>query len=118
MSKYINFTKEQKQQAHNTDIYGYLLNRRKIDVDVLNVFVHKKLIYESAEYHNAVFVGRDNDGMARHIHKRSTYSDSAYKGNASGSINVYRVECFSLASANTRSIVSFRFSYNSLYCGV
>lgn len=75
-----------KRNDNMRRVYGYLLNRRKIDVDVLNEFVRNKLIYESADYHNAVFVGRDNDGMARHIHKRGTYSDNAYKGNAGGSI--------------------------------
>ncbi len=70
-------------------VYGYLLNKRKIDIEVLNEFVRNKLIYESADYHNAVFVGRDPDGMIRHIHKRGTYSENAYKGNASGSMPEY-----------------------------
>ena len=36
----------------------------------------------SALYHNAVFVGYDEHGIARHAHKRGTGSDSKYKGNA------------------------------------
>ena len=62
--------------------YGYLLNRRGIDREVLSAFVHKGMIYESADYHNAVFVGYDEKGIARHAHKRGTGSESTYKGNA------------------------------------
>ena len=62
-------------------VYAYLLNRRGIDRDVLNAFVHQKMIYESADFHNAVFVGYDMDGIPRHAHKRGTGSESTYKGN-------------------------------------
>ena len=34
-------------------VYAYLLRRRGIDHDVLNTFVYKGMIYESADYHNA-----------------------------------------------------------------
>ena len=34
-------------------VYAYLLNRRGIDREVLSAFVHKGMIYESADYHNA-----------------------------------------------------------------
>lgn len=63
-------------------VYAYLLNRRGIDRKVLNAFVHQKMIYESADYHNAVFVGYDENGIACHAHKRGTGSESTYKGNA------------------------------------
>lgn len=63
-------------------VYAYLLNRRGIDREVLYAFAHQKMIYESADYHNAVFVGYDENGIARHAHKRGTGSESIYKGNA------------------------------------
>ena len=63
-------------------VYAYLLNRRGIDREVLNAFAHKGMIYESADYHNAVFVGYDENGIARHAHKRGTGSESTYKSNA------------------------------------
>lgn len=63
-------------------VYAYLLNRRGIDREVLSAFVHKGMIYESADYRNAVFVGYDEHGIARHAHKRGTGSESTYKGNA------------------------------------
>ena len=70
-------------------VYAYLVHHRGIDREVLNVFVHKNMIYESADYHNAVFVGYDMDGVPRHAHKRGTGSESTYKGNADGSMPEY-----------------------------
>ena len=66
-------------------VFAYLLNRRGIDRDVLYSFVHKGMIYETADYHNAVFVGYDEKGIARHAHKRGTGSESSYKGNTESS---------------------------------
>lgn len=70
------------QNENMRRVYAYLLNRRGIDREVLSAFVHKRMIYESADYHNAVFVGYDEKGVARHAHKRGTGSESTYKGNA------------------------------------
>ena len=70
-------------------VYTYLIRRRKFDKDVLDVFVRKGMIYESADYHNAVFVGFDTDGVPRHAHKRGTGSQSSYKGNIGGSLPEY-----------------------------
>ena len=66
-------------------VFAYLLNCRGIDREVLYAFVHKGMIYESADYHNAVFVGFDSNGNAKHAHKRGTGSESSYKGNVTGS---------------------------------
>ena len=66
-------------------VFAYLLNRRGIDQEVLYAFVHKGMIYESADYHNAVFVGFDPNGKPKHAHKRGTGSESSYKGNVTGS---------------------------------
>mgnify|MGYP004579622937 CR=1 FL=1 len=70
-------------------VYDYLMNRRNINREVLSAFVRKGMIYESAEYHNAVFVGFDSDGNPRHAHKRGTGSQSSYKGNVVGSLPEY-----------------------------
>lgn len=70
-------------------VFAYLLNRRGIDRDVLYGFVHKGMIYESADYHNAVFVGCDESGTPRHAHKRGTGSESSYKGNTESSDPCY-----------------------------
>lgn len=61
-------------------VYGYLIRRRGIDKDVLDAFAYRGLVYESADYHNAVFVGTDRDGQPRHIHKHSTAAQGASRG--------------------------------------
>ena len=66
-------------------VFSYLLLTRGIDKDVLFEFVRKKMIYESAYYHNAVFVGYDSSGKPRHAHKRGTVTNNPYKGNVAGS---------------------------------
>ena len=66
-------------------VFSYLLLTRGIDKEILYEFVRKKMIYESAKYHNAVFVGYDLDGNPRHVHLRGTASSNAFKGNVSGS---------------------------------
>ena len=48
--------------------FAYLIRQRHIDRDVLIEFVRAKLIYEDADHHNVVFVGRDEDGAAKHAH--------------------------------------------------
>jgi len=60
-------------------LYAYLLQKRHIDREILSAFVRARLVYESREkskdglheYHNAVFVGKDEHGVAVHAHKRS-----------------------------------------------
>ena len=69
-------------------VAAYLLEKRGIDRSVLAAFVAKGLIYESLPYHNAVFVGVDQDGVPRHASLRGI-SDHGFKGNAPGSVPEY-----------------------------
>ena len=69
--------------------FAYLNITRGIDKDVLQAFIHRKMIYESAYYHNAVFVGYDRNNIPRHAHKRGTATSSSYKGNQDGSLPEY-----------------------------
>lgn len=75
-------------------LFAYLVNRRGIDREVLYAFVHAGMIYESADYHNAVFVGFDAAGVPCHAHKRGTGSSSTYKSNAPGSRPEYSFHWF------------------------
>jgi len=47
-------------------VYAYLVKHRNIDRSVVAHFAREKLLYEDADYHNAVFVGTDEDGVPRH----------------------------------------------------
>lgn len=63
-------------------VFAYLIKQRFINRDVVTCFAKAKLLYEDMEYHNAVFVGCDADGIPRHAHKRGTYTGGkSYKGN-------------------------------------
>lgn len=70
--------------------YGYLMNTRFIDKEVIDEFVKRDLIYEDSKYHNVVFVGYDEEGVARHAHKKSTFKNvskkgKSFRGNVEGS---------------------------------
>lgn len=67
-------------------VYAYLTKHRNIDRNVVTHFAREKLLYEDAEYHNAVFVGTDEQGIPRHAHKRSVNSyGKAFRLNVEGS---------------------------------
>ncbi|WP_101908622.1 DUF3991 and toprim domain-containing protein [Marasmitruncus massiliensis] len=87
--------------ATHTDmrrVYAYLVKSRLIDREVVSFFAKQKLLYESCEkskdgtkeYHNAVFVGFDENGIARHAHKRGLYTEGkGFKGNVDGGLPQY-----------------------------
>lgn len=77
-----------------TKVLSYLIFERGIDKDVLNEFIQAKMIYESADYHNAVFVGYDTNEIPKHAHKRGTSLISSYKGNVAGSVPEYSFHWF------------------------
>lgn len=63
------------------------LTGRGIDQPLLEACINHRLLYESAQYHNAVFVGYDSEGKARYAAIRGTVG--SYKGEASGSDKRY-----------------------------
>lgn len=63
------------------------LKGRGIDAPLLEACINHRLLYESAEYHNAVFIGYDPAGKARYAAVRGTVG--SYKGEASGSDKRY-----------------------------
>lgn len=67
-------------------VYAYLTRQRGVDRDIVYDFAQPGLLYEDAEYHNAVFIGKDEHGIARHAHKRSINSEGkAFRQNVEGS---------------------------------
>ena len=79
-------------------VFAYLIKNRHIDRDVVSFFAKQKLLYESCEqsadktkeYHNAVFVGYDENGSPCHAHKRGIYSNGkSFKGNVESSNPCY-----------------------------
>lgn len=64
--------------------YAYLNKTRCIDNSIISEMVKRKLLYED-DRHNCVFVGHDYDGKAAFATKRSTSTNSDYRGDAAGS---------------------------------
>lgn len=71
-------------------VFAYLIKQRRIDRDIISFFARNKMLYESCErskdktkeYHNAVFVGIDENGIPRHAHKLGIYTKGKkFKGN-------------------------------------
>lgn len=56
------------------------LTRRGIDGPILEACINHRLLYESAEYHNAVFVGYDPAGKARYAAIRGTVGSLQGRG--------------------------------------
>ena len=58
--------------SYNRTARNYLTAARRIDEDVTGFFFARGDIYEDTAHHNAVFVGRDEDGIPRYAHSKGT----------------------------------------------
>ena len=75
----------------NRRVIAYL-TERGISRKVLEACFRAGILYESADYHNAVFVGKDETGTARYAFLRGTYpKGKPFKAEVSGSDKQY---CF------------------------
>ena len=79
-------------------VFAYLIKARLIDRNIVSFFAKEKLLYESCElsmdkrkeYHNAVFVGMDEDDNPCHGHKQGLYTKGkSFKGNVESSNPCY-----------------------------
>ncbi|NLT41011.1 MAG: AAA family ATPase [Clostridiales bacterium] len=66
----------------NSTVRKYLTEVRRIDEDVTDFFIFNGDLYESAEHHNAVFVGRDSEGIPRYAHSKGTIG--SFRADAKG----------------------------------
>lgn len=75
-----------RRNDNNTRVIEYLQNRG-IAENLINECIRQNILYESADFHNAVFVGRDENGKARFAAMRGTLG--AFKRDADGSDKSY-----------------------------
>ena len=87
----------QKADDHKR-VRAYLLSRG-IHPEILDYCFENNLIYESIPYHNAVFVGYDENGVPRYVALRGTYSP--YKGEATGSDKQFSFSIHADKNCNT-----------------
>ena len=70
-------------------VFAYLAKSRCISENVISEMLHKHMLYESADRHNAVFVAYDVNGCARHGFIRGTHSGIQFRGDCPGSNKDY-----------------------------
>ena len=66
----------------------YLIEQRKLSEQLVDQMIAKGDIYESKNYHNVVFVGRDKEQNPRYAAMRGT-DENRYRGEAKGSEKAY-----------------------------
>lgn len=71
------------EQAPNCGRIRKYLNSRGVSDEVMNYCIQRGILYESLPYHNAVFVGKDEQGTARYAFLRGIYD---YNG------KIFRIE--------------------------
>ena len=87
------FTLPEKCKSSYKRMYAYLIQKRGLSTATINYFVENNLLYESADKHNMVFVGYDENRIARYAGMRSTLDINGYsfKGDVSGNDKNYAV---------------------------
>ena len=73
---------------------------RDIDYQLIQECIADGTIYESVDYHNAVFVGKDKSGTPKYAALRSTLG-SPFKQDASGSDRRYSFRLLAKEPINT-----------------
>ena len=82
--------------ADHRRVFAYL-RKRGVAPQVIRNFVEAGLLYEDAQHHNCVFVGRDRSGTPVFANKRGTYDQngSSFKGDVPGGNKdiAFRLRC-------------------------
>lgn len=63
-----------KPNRYSTNLVSYL-QHREIDTEIIEFCLKTAQIYESVYYHNAVFVGKDKEGIPRYAALRGMGTD-------------------------------------------
>ena len=80
-------------------VTAYLFGRG-IDLSIIKSCIADGTIFESAKYHNAVFIGKDESGIPKYAAYRGTVG-SSFKGDASGSDKQYSFRLLAKEPTNT-----------------
>ena len=74
------------RNADDRRVFAYL-RKRGIAAQVIRQFMNSGLLYEDAEHHNCVFVGKDHAGQAKYAGLRGTYDrdGKGFRGDVTGS---------------------------------
>ncbi len=74
------------RNVNDRRVFAYL-RKRGIVPQVIRQFLNSGLLYEDAEHHNCVFVGKDANGRAKYAGLRGTYdrNGKGFRGDVTGS---------------------------------
>ena len=74
------------RNADDRRVFAYL-HKRGIAAQVIRQFLNSGLLYEDAEHHNCVFVGKNSAGQAKYAGLRGTYDrdGKGFRGDVTGS---------------------------------
>ena len=74
------------RNADDRRVFAYL-HKRGIAPQVIRQFLNSGLLYEDAEHHNCVFVGKNSAGQVKYAGLRGTYDreDKGFRGDVTGS---------------------------------
>ena len=74
------------RNADDRRVFAYL-RKRGIAAQVIRQFLNSGLLYEDAEHHNCVFVGKNSAGQAKYAGLRGTYDreGKGFRGDVTGS---------------------------------
>lgn len=88
-----------EKNSNSDKVTDYLFGRG-IDYSLIQDCIDEGIIFESRQYHNAVFVGRDKSGTPKYAALRSTLG-SSFKQDASGSDKRYSFRLLAREPADT-----------------
>ena len=90
----------------NDEIIRYLNQVRGISLSTIDHFISRGLIYESADYHNVIFLGKDKYGGTRFASQRGIYDKAgkSFKCDVAGSDKRYG---FNVTSEDSNRIIVF-----------
>ena len=74
-----------EKNKDNRRVYAYLTKTRGIDPEVVKTFINSGRLYESANYHNCVFVTYDSENNPMYAFQRGTAFGYSYKKDVYGS---------------------------------
>ncbi len=91
---------------NNERIIRYLNQERGLSLSTIDFFIRKGILYESRDYHNAVFLGKDKFGEVKFASQRGIYDKDGknFKCDVAGNDKRYG---FNVSNENSNCIVVF-----------
>ena len=95
---------------NNKRVMAYLCKTRGIDIEIIKDCFRRKLIYEEAKSHNAVFVGYDGT-IPKYAARRGTIPDKKFMGEVSGS---HKKWSFYIGNSSVQTLQIFESAIDAL----